>query len=70
MNQILITNDKKGRLTHDVKSVVRFFAIIIIVVSLIFVGEGSYKLYTSMAKNASYHKPTLNEFKSRRRNRN
>lgn len=60
MNQILMTNDEKGSSANGVKPIIKFFAIVIIVVSLIFVGEGAYNLYNSMGNNNSYPKPVLN----------
>lgn len=60
MNQILVTKDEKGSSMSGIKPVVRFFTIAIIVLSIIFIGEGAYNLYKSSGKNSEYSKPELN----------
>ena len=60
MNQILITNDEKGHSTREIRPIIRFFAIAIIIISLIFIGEGVYNLSNSLKNNESFSKPILN----------
>ena len=59
MNQILSTNDKSGNSLLGLKPVVRFFAIIIIIISLIFIGQAGFKLYNSMKHQTEYPRATL-----------
>lgn len=59
MNQILVTEDEKGTSAVEIKPIVKFFAIVIIVFALILIFEGGYNLYTNSAKNNSYAKPSL-----------
>ncbi len=59
MNQILITKDEKGVQVNLMKPVVKFFAIVAIIFSIILIGEGIFNLYGSLRKNNSYIKPTL-----------
>ena len=47
MNQILSTNDKSGSSLLGLKPIVRFFAIILIIMALIFIGQSGYRLYSS-----------------------
>lgn len=48
MNQILSTNDKKGSSVLGLKPIIKFFAIILVVMAFVFAGQGGYKLYKSM----------------------
>lgn len=59
MNQILMTNDKKGFPAIGIRSVVIFFAIAIIFISLLFIGEAGINLYKNMKNSTDYAKPVL-----------
>ncbi len=59
MNQILVTNDKKGTQILLMRSVIKFFCIVSLIFALILVGEGAYNLYTSLSKSSSYPTPVL-----------
>ena len=59
MNQILITNDKKGEFSKDIKPVIKFFAIVIIIVALLLLSIGGYNLYNSLKNKNAYPKPSL-----------
>ncbi len=45
MNQILYTGKTKNKGPASIKSVIRFFCISLVVLGIIFIGEGSYALY-------------------------
>lgn len=60
MNQILMTNDEKGAVSKEIKPIVKFFAIVIIVFALILIGSGAYKLYKKSTQDIAYIKPVLN----------
>jgi hypothetical protein len=47
MNQILSTNEKSGNSILGLKPIVRFFAIILIIMALIFIGQSGYRIYSS-----------------------
>lgn len=59
MNQILMTKDENEAVSNEIKPIIKFFAIVIIVVALIFIGEGGYKLYEIAGKDTSFTKPVL-----------
>lgn len=59
MNQILITKDEKGRSTLGLKPIIIFFAAALIIVGLIFLGQGVYKSYKKAQENKDYPRPTL-----------
>lgn len=59
MNQILVTNDENSVSSMEMKPIVRFFAIVIIVVAIILSCIGGYNLYKSRKQNANYAKPAL-----------
>lgn len=59
MNQILITNDENGNSVLGIKSIARFFAILIIVIALVFAGEAGYNLYGSIKSQNESPKATL-----------
>lgn len=59
MNQILSTNEKKGNSVLGLKPIIRFFAIILIVMALIFIGQGGYKLYKSIKYKNEYPRAQL-----------
>ena len=46
MNQILFVDNKKNRSSIDIKKIIKFFAISIIIIGLIMVCEGSYSVYS------------------------
>lgn len=60
MNQILMTNDEKGAVSKEIKPIVKFFAIVIIVFALILIGSGAYKSYKKSTQDIAYIKPVLN----------
>ena len=66
MNQILITNDKKGEFSKDIKPVIKFFAIVIIIVALLLLSIGGYNLYNSLKNKNAYPKPSLSVEKNGR----
>ena len=57
MNQILMTKDKDNNSSVKFKPTVKFFAIAIIIFAIIFIGEGSYNLYTAKNKEKIFEKP-------------
>lgn len=59
MNQILITKDEKERSTLGLKPIIIFFAAALIIVGLIFLGQGVYKSYKKAQENKDYPRPTL-----------
>ena len=59
MNQILSTNDKRGNTVLGLKPIVKFFAVILIIMALIFVGQGGYKLYQSVKYKQEFPKAEL-----------
>lgn len=59
MNQILMTNDENSASSIEMKPIIRFFAIVIIVVAIILSCIGGYNLYNSRKQNANYAKPAL-----------
>ena len=59
MNQILSTNEKSGNSILGLKPIVRFFAIILIVMAIIFLGQSGYKLYSSAKKRTEFPKAKL-----------
>ena len=59
MNQILSTNDKSGNSILGLKPIVRFFAIILIVMAIIFIGQSGYKLYSSTKKKNEFPRAKL-----------
>ena len=59
MNQILVTNDKNSVSSIEMKPIIRFFAIIIIVVAIVLSCIGGYNLYKSLQQKDNYAKPNL-----------
>lgn len=59
MNQILITKDEKGRSTLGLKPIIIFFAVALIIVGFIFLGQGAYKSYIKAQESKDYPRPTL-----------
>lgn len=59
MNQILITNDENGNSVLGIKPIARFFAVMLIVVALIFAIQSGYKLYGSFRYQQEYPKAEL-----------
>lgn len=45
MNQILYVGENKGNGPIAIKSIVKFFAIVIIAFGIILIGKGSYAIY-------------------------
>ena len=50
MNQILYVGDNKNNGPVAVKSVIKFFAIVIIIFGIILIGEGTYSMYKGIYK--------------------
>ena len=50
MNQILYIGENKGNGPIAIKSIVKFFAIVIIVFGIILIGKGSYAIYKNIEK--------------------
>ena len=59
MNQILMTKDENGVVSGEIRPIVKFFAIVIIVLALIFVGQGAYKMYKSSREDKTFVQPKL-----------
>ena len=61
MNQILYVEDKKKTQKADIKNVIRFFCIAIIILGIVFVSQGSYALYNNSSETAAQNdvKPTI-----------
>lgn len=59
MNQILVTNDENMGTKNNIKSIVRFFAIVAIVFALVLIGEGAFNLYKNHSNKKDYAKPEL-----------
>lgn len=51
MNQILFVDDKKNNSSIDIKKIVIFFAVSIIIIGFVMVGEGSYSVYAYYKNN-------------------
>lgn len=59
MNQILYVGDNKNNGPVAVKSVIKFFAIVIIIFGIILIGEGTYSMYKGIVANSSNNIPTV-----------
>lgn len=59
MNQILYVGDNKNNGPVAVKSVIKFFAIIIIIFGIILIGEGTYSMYKGIVANTGNNIPTV-----------
>jgi len=59
MNQILMSKDENGKSSREVKPVIRFFAIIVIVIALILTGIWGLNLSKSLKNKDNYSKPTI-----------
>jgi hypothetical protein len=59
MNQILYVGDNKNNGPVAVKSVIKFFAIIIIIFGIILIGEGTYSMYKGIVANSGNNIPTV-----------
>lgn len=64
MNQILMTNDKNSGVSKDIKPVVRFFAIALILIAIIISCVIGYNYYNTKKQNNNYPKPELNVLKN------
>ena len=64
MNQILMTNDENGSNKKEIKPVIKFFAIAIIIVAIIIGCIVGYNLYNSKKQNENYAKPELSMAKN------
>ena len=59
MNQILYVGDNKNNGPVTVKSVIKFFAIVIIIFGIILIGEGTYSMYKGIVANSGNNIPTV-----------
>ncbi len=64
MNQILMIENKKNKKEKrssriEIASIVRFFAIVLIIFGLFFIGQGSYAMYKDSLANTSKDMPTV-----------
>ena len=59
MNQILYVGDNKNNGPVAVKSVIKFFAIVIIIFGIILIGEGTYSMYKGIVANSGNNIPTV-----------
>ena len=58
-NQILDVGDNKNNGPVAVKSVIKFFAIVIIIFGIILIGEGTYSMYKGIVANSGNNIPTV-----------
>lgn len=59
MNQILYVDENKGNGPIAIKSIVKFFAIIIIAFGIILIGKGSYAIYKNIEINSGDNIPVV-----------
>lgn len=59
MNQILSTNDKKNSSLLGLKPIIRFFAIILIIMAIIFGTQSGYKIYSSIKQSREFPRAEL-----------
>ena len=59
MNQILYVGENKGNGPKAIKSIVKFFAIVIIVFGIILMGKGSYAIYKNIEINSGDNIPVV-----------
>ena len=59
MNQILYVGENKGNGTIAIKSIVKFFAIVIIAFGIILIGKGSYAIYKNIEINSGDNIPVV-----------
>lgn len=59
MNQILYVGDNKNNGPVAVKSVIKFFSIVIIIFGIILIGEGTYSMYKGIVANSGNNIPTV-----------
>ena len=59
MNQILYVGDNKNNGPVAEKSVIKFFAIVIIIFGIILIGEGTYSMYKGIVANSGNNIPTV-----------
>ncbi len=59
MNQILYIGENKGNGPKAIKSIVKFFAIVIIVFGIILIGKGSYAIYKNIEINSGDNIPVV-----------
>ena len=59
MNQILYVGDNKNNGPVAVKSIIKFFAIVIIIFGIILIGEGTYSMYKGIVANSGNNIPTV-----------
>ena len=59
MNQILYVGENKRNGPKAIKSIVKFFAIVIIVFGIILIGKGSYAIYKNIEINSGDNIPVV-----------
>lgn len=59
MNQILYVSENKGNGPIAIKSIVKFFAIVIIAFGIILIGKGSYAIYKNIEINSGDNIPVV-----------
>lgn len=59
MNQILSTNEKNASSALGLKPILKFFAIIILIIAIIFVGQSGFKLYKSIKYKEEFPRAEL-----------
>ena len=59
MNQILYVGENKGNGPKAIKSIVKFFAIVIIAFGIILIGKGSYAIYKNIEINSGDNIPVV-----------
>ena len=59
MNQILYVGENKGNGPIAIKSIVKFFAIVIIAFGIILIGKGSYAIYKNIEINSGDNIPVV-----------
>ncbi|MBR2787011.1 MAG: hypothetical protein IKD76_05930 [Clostridia bacterium] len=64
MNQILLTKEESGISSAEMKSIIRFFVVSIIVFALILIGEGAFNLYNKSKTDSSFPAPVVSSEKN------
>ena len=67
MNQILSINNTQGKKTKikqnkpiEINSILKFFAVVLLIFGIFMVGSGSYSMYKNMQNDGTNLKPTIN----------
>ena len=64
MNQILITKEESGVSSSEMRSIIRFFVVAIIVFGLILIGEGAFNLYNKTERGSEFPAPKVSSEKN------